>query len=1234
MKRESKGYRLYLQRLRFTGKKAIRTIKFPLVCTEGGHQPCVDMAEAVKSDYEALYGLLNVTSYSQNVDIYSLKDFWLDCLRAGAVICTKEAALLAFIRSLSGEASKLDEQAKKQMRRVNPNFLETIDFDLFKTEVIFSIGFRQKNRLTFFKDPDSPSVKKLEKEILSVTVNKPSTDQDNYWRKNYGVDKGLYETPDPKLQSPFFLLPDIPCDYDKKLSPIELIDRLETYLKDNLDSYTDKQIVDYLGIVNSASGLSATFGKVLTMLLNDNLSQIEVIFDNMSSGTWSNQSGELQKRLRFLARNVNKLGNPQLVNTWADYRTDFGGKVGSWLSNGLRQDKIISEHLFGKDDNTGKKSDRGHLGDLKDINQCLLHSKPPFDRNKHPDYIKILESDVSSMLTAVSQLKKDIVHQKVDIYALDDYRDLLASLRSGLNELYGKEYGDSGREKVSKAYPALHKELPKIPSFIGDVKLAQDGVYDKYLASVERVQVGVSFVQKLYDVVTVNEIAGLDDLGIEPTLRFLEGLLRLYRQTCKKETGKASVVGRQILSKALGLVVKDMSQLDGNRYNYIFRAPQAREKRGDRIDLRYLESEKTLAKQIPKLLKATEVQWAKYASPKHLDDWLVFIELEKMRLGLISRVYNLKSVYRDLDNQTMHNHFPRIVSVLRRFPEDRHTDSDVVNTVIQTAIFSELQGTVKKMTTNHFISRWVVQPIDSERKFPVVTDVKDYGQRRTKGDKYYIYAPDVHDPSDVGDKRVFVSKEIGAKVLKEKGVPLSRLIPLQSSKYQLQFLDNALFSKKWAKYQVKLASYSFIYEEIHKATWTDEGVSFALQENSQRLFVSIPFEIEAPKRRQELKDRVWTKFLGVDIGEYGLATYILEIDEGGFVAKEPDTRFVYDPALRKIRDSLQSNKERQRAGTFSIPNTYTKRLRDQAINSLRNRVHAMVVASGARPVYEWQVSAFESGSGKVSKIYHSLKRADTATSKIAADNLEKKLVWGTKYGTVGMDVDAYATSYSCSKCHQSIYAHIDERDDGHKAYPINKVITSSVDQKSAKHKMVVAIDVENTMPYGYLQSDKKYESGHQLEAKQVVEAVRKFSRPPLESLLDKNRAQPGDQSSRCDALKQLEATIKSQGGRESFISCVGSQAIFTCAFCGHMADADIQAAMWIALKGYLDTYKRSAKGSAQQHAPNKHVTNWLELSAESGSGIRKRKQKTLLACAKAAGVQPIGLSLDQRIKAD
>ena len=370
------GYRLHLKRLSLSNSPSIRTVKFPLGVSEG-EQIVLDsasknLATRIKRDYERLYGPLNISTYDLNPNIYSLKDFWLDMLKAGAVMKHNEAKLINDLRFISGEAGEIDRKQQQLIKSKNSEFYSLIDFRAFKEEIILGKEIRTtKNRLHFFKE-ENEKTEKLEAEILMATKGKSREEQRIYWSTNYGINKNLYDSKTPKTT--FYLLPEIKFNSQEELEPIVIVNRLNQYWDNKYGR--DVKVEEYIGISDSQGGLSQAFGKVFDLLLADKISELKDMLLGLSN-IWCGQEAELERRLQYLSTCAKKLGKPQLVNSWSDYRTDFGGKVQSWLSNGLRQDGIIKDHLFGKKPETAisdnkedittnhQRGETGHYGDIK-----------------------------------------------------------------------------------------------------------------------------------------------------------------------------------------------------------------------------------------------------------------------------------------------------------------------------------------------------------------------------------------------------------------------------------------------------------------------------------------------------------------------------------------------------------------------------------------------------------------------------------------------------------------------------------------------------------------------------------------------------------------------------------------------------------------------------------------------------------------------------------------------------
>ena len=1219
------GYRLHLRRLRISGQPAIRTIKFPIGDyhknnkSKSGislNEDHLDLANRIRSDYEKLYGCFNLTTYTSDSDIYSLKNFYIDCLRMGAVMKHSAAKLVNDLRIISGDQDRIDEKQKKLIQAKNSVFFSSINFDKLKSEVINSKEFRStKTSLNIFNEK-TDKTEKWGKEILGATVGKKRKDQDAYWKDTYGVDKTLYRVVGSQ-ETTFYLLPEVKSD--DNLDPIDVIENLERYIRGKVPNYNNKNISEYIGLLGSKDGLSQVFGKILNLLQSGEINSIIESFNSVSS-IWRDNEAELRSRLEFLSKRSKLLGEPKLVAKWSDYRTDFGGKIQSWISNGLRQDETIREHLFGGEFYAGgnSKATEGHVHDLVRLESEF--DNPPLSNYGDADYLRGL---CSQMAKSLDNMRPKGAGKRVHIEQLNDYRNMLADLKTRLNQIYQPTDKARGSKSADEIYKKIFRELPRVPSFIGDSKSGPDGVYEKYIRSKIRMNAGFDLLGCLGvfdDHLVVDDLAKYE----AGTQKSLQVLLSIWRRTGSDSnvgggTGQSditSTIAGQIIGKALGGRVENNLQNIG-KSDYLFRAPQSKDKRGEKLKLK----PGVLGPQgVGALIGELRVDWGKYRdSEKYLSEWPMLLEVEKVRLGLITQTYDLgqTGVYDLLNSERIRDLFPGVRVVFARFEESQRSSNLSIGTVMQQAVLSELKGTASKMTTKKIVARYVLQPMDSEKKFPILTDRSDYGKERKSGQSYYIGFPALGDNGLSGGgseaMRSVAQKIIGDKTLKAGRTNKDRgkMFRLNSSKYQLQFFDNS-FSGHWKDYAPKISSYSLVYEEDLDISWPASGnCPVITTSESKRLFVSVPFNVSGEGSPAKIDRSVRpAKFLGVDIGEYGVATYVLDANN---FESHGQASFIYDSTLRKIRYGLNLNKIRQKAGTFSFPSTYLKRLRDNATKNIRNRIHAIVVSSDARPVYEWEVSNFESGSGKISKIYDSIKKSDVPGGA-SIDKLERNLTWGKGYLSMGYNTSAYATSYCCSHCHSSIYALIDS-EDRDKDYEIKEVLFSSPHKAgSDKFDNRFKALVDNRLVWGHSNSNHKLAGGDKITGGQVVVAARKYARPPLETVLAED-----------DGLKVAMDRLSSDQ-REAFKLQSGNQAVFRCPFadrnCG-LADADIQAALWIALKGHLDVGLGDKKLGIN---PDPNIApHW------SKEASKKSRIAFMLSYAKDMKVPPIEMDINQRV---
>ena len=760
------------------------------------------------------------------------------------------------------------------------------------------------------------------------------------------------------------------------------------------------------------------------------------------------------------------------------------------------------------------------------------------------------------------------------------YGFLLSDFRQKFNALYmiinsvEDEYDE--KNKINKTFRALFSELKKVPEFIGEVKTKKFGMYDKMLNSLTRVYAGI----ELIDGISFDNFKEIDISEKEKVERIKRGLQRIWMIYHYMKTTQGKFICEQTLS-AFGFDTEKIS-----KHECIWKSKFARKHL--LVDIGSRVSDDEYLKNADKIFTKLKPHWSKYKKFTKLNifQWADFVEIEKIYMGLLSSLYDIKNVTfpKKLHQDLL---YPTIPMIEGRFNEK---NSEMVNAVLQNSILSEMKGTLGTMTRTDDVARYVVQPIASEKKYPIIK----------KGERFYISQKSIGEiRKNKGDKNALMlsSKEVTKANLEKVCVDESELLPIHTSKHQIQFLKQT-FSGNWSNLNPKIAEYSFIYEHDISVDWSNDGCKITPIKNTDRLFVSIPINIgneKSTERDTELEKR--KKLLGIDIGEYGVASYLLD---GENMKKGSNTKFLYSNEMRNISKGIKKNKERQKVGIFSSHNDYIKRVRDKAIGEIRNRIHALVVETDARPIYESQVTSFESGSGKISKLYHSLQKSDIY-SQIEADKAVASHIWGKNSKNMGRNTSAYATSYMCSCCHKSVYTLIPKSKDDEK-YKIIDVI-KTFKAKNGKVNSIVKFDVDNQSVIGYIMSNKSQKIGSMVNGKTVKNAIKKYARPPIDVFIKQHG---GDKIFKKSNVKPDE-----------FKERRGNQAIYVCPFCGHFADADKQAALWVALKSWMNMHV-AVKSSDGKNKPAVIVDKENKIITEGWSDSKNNLTEKMLFLMKYA----------------
>jgi hypothetical protein len=163
----------------------------------------------------------------------------------------------------------------------------------------------------------------------------------------------------------------------------------------------------------------------------------------------------------------------------------------------------------------------------------------------------------------------------------------------------------------------------------------------------------------------------------------------------------------------------------------------------------------------------------------------------------------------------------------------------------------------------------------------------------------------------------------------------------------------------------------------------------------------------------------------------------------------------------------------------------------------------------AIPVYEFEISNFETGSKRTTVIYNSVKRADVGRGGSEADKADANLVWGKSGKNFGKQIGAYATSYICSRC-------------------------------------------------GY----SPYEMFQRSGARETLNDEKKRSRPSLRDFLTTH-----------PTFATHEAFVSRGDKESAWKERRGNSGIYVCQHCGHITDADVQASYWIAAKSFANSLR-------------------------------------------------------------
>lgn len=451
--------------------------------------------------------------------------------------------------------------------------------------------------------------------------------------------------------------------------------------------------------------------------------------------------------------------------------------------------------------------------------------------------------------------------------------------------------------------------------------------------------------------------------------------------------------------------------------------------------------------------------------------------------------------------------------------------------VLASYIHAELSGAASRLARNTVLERAAVQGVNGGQVRLAYEAVEQSGARRRR---YFVRHDGFHpEPETAPFGRPLQvagqSYNFAASDFAPVQEPIGAYLAVRSSKYQVQFLEWLLGELPRRKTTLRAGGAFTIAERTLRLDWSGE-MPQVVSVNDVRLFVSQPFTIVPPHEAKQLSPEAHPCVMGVDVGEYGLAVAIIRCERKKVTPLYRE--FLTDPQHRALagggRHPVRADGARARMNT---PDTRVTRLAENVAGAYRNHLHSLMLRYEAWPAFDWEVSDYGRGA-RVAKVYNELKRADVKARDNQAQNRQ---AWGQLLRDQhrwAKEATAAGTSQTCSRCKRWTSLSITDKEQ----YTLRPHRIPGL-----KVARIGGLDVACL-------SD-----ADRLQGADLKRAVHALMRPPLDGMAMK--LVPSETRAKLDdAWKQRR----------------GNTAIFICPFedCHHVADADMQAALNIALRGY------------------------------------------------------------------
>lgn len=1190
------GYRLHASRLNFTGGEATRSIKYPLIAQKPGYAGIV--IEAIKHDSLRVRGPLNLNDYLENPDIYTLADFWVDSLRSGVVWMpnTKELEKLVKLTSIG------TNPAIGIFRNANPELTNVFDEDKFTNEFILKQEIRATNKAT----PDSVRNKlrrcvkaalitddgqrtKEATHVIDEIINSlysvdgqlklKGNEQEVFWKERFGLDKGSKEVPakDSLKGLSFYVIPELIAFSEELQSLIEQRTRwLE--LKGNP---TDTKTI--LGIHASFNAFSNYFNATLKALQTDPDKVLEALW-LVHQPTRSEDVTAQRRSVEYLSDKAQRLGNPKMTNSWDDYRSNFGGKLQSWYSNFEKRDAEIAEQT--------KPLHDGAVMLKNDLAEFTPAGDNAGQVNETINSINLLLDRLIIVLESNQGLQGNTFHI------------LLASVKSEFNQFWQRNWkddpihnptdkkGNSAEDVTQTKYKGLYRRIYKPVSFFGSMQRRKNEkvANDTYPILKEGLMLFQKIRARYFD-------------QIQASIQDPEVLSLTYRKLLDKLWSKwaQGIIQSEHYKQAVLALLQSQST-DPNIWKVattvsdptMYAFYNSDYSRTNKRVFPAIENptNSTILDVIHKLYELQNV--ANIATLTQNTTLLLdYIEIEKLLISQLMQYLppDITIDFRELKLTLFENAYEFIETF-----DIKEASRDEARYILNTLIFSELRGAASVISQNRYVAKYDVQMIGSDSKFPLLLHFKETIDSKlltfsktlfANPHRWLLSIPNLSvknqiTKTDSGNLLHMDKTSQHFVKVKDTEAFNQGLFQISSSKYQIQFLEKILRqTNEWENIQpLTLSEWSLIAEEQYAITWNPVTHKPELSpiSETQKLFVSIPFNVKSKILKDQSaiasirENQEAAPFLGIDVGEYGLGWVLSTFNDG--VNNIWDMGFILDPNIRNIQKQFHKLQQRARSGTFNEKDSTLVRVRENAIGRLRNQIHDLMIHSHSTVIYEASISNFETGSGKVTKIYDSVKRSDVNPENKAAKAIHNH-IWGGKSKYPGKHFSAFGSSYTCTNC-------------GHSLFELTLADLPATVIDRIPNMNIIKIQAGNKIFYGYSekrQKDNQTGSEHKVGytfprtmdgLKSLLRVIKDFARPPLLNKKDDGYSSiigyiNANWLSQRLSIQQLKG-IRSKRGNSS---------IFVCPFegCRHVADADIQAAFIMALRGYLHIINRADEES-------------------------------------------------------